>query len=87
MFNYGVDGDILLRFERIINIDTDHSLSPLFKLGHFLPWELISIASDMHSAIIIDNELCVFISPPVNFKPLLLVTNRLTSLDLLLGQG
>lgn len=73
VFDGWVDGYIFLCLDRIVNINANNSFGPLLKLGHFLAWELISIASDVHSAIIIDYKFCVFISPPINFKPLLFI--------------
>lgn len=83
IFYWRINRNILLRFEWIIYINSNNSLSPLFKFRHFLARELIPIACNVDSPIIIDHKFSVFISPPINFKPLLFVSNRLIALDFL----
>ena len=82
----GVDGDITLGFYRVVDIDADHILGPFFKFGHFLTRELIAIARDVDSAVVINNKLSILIAPPGDLKPLFFVANGLASLDFKLGQ-
>lgn len=87
IFNRSIDGDVLLWFDGIADIDSDDSLSPLFKLGHLLPGELVSVAGNMHSAIIIDHEFRIFITPTIDFEPLLFVSDGLVPFDFLSNEG
>lgn len=81
-----VNRDIFLGFDGWVWINADDCLCPFFKFRHFLSWKLITIACDMNRAVIIDNKLSIFISPSVDFKPLLFISNRFTAFDVFLGK-
>jgi hypothetical protein len=83
MLYRGIYWNILLWLERIIDINSNNSLSPLFKLRHFLTRELISIACNVNCAIIIDYKFGIFVTPTIDFEPLLFVSDGFVSFDLL----
>lgn len=83
IFNWRISGNLFLSLWSWINIDSDCVFHPFFKLGHFLSRKLISATRNMNTSIVIENELCIFKSPTVIFKPLLFVFNTLVSFDFL----
>lgn len=68
----------------MIGVDSDDSLNPFFEFWHFLAWELIPAAGDLHAAILIEQKLSIFESPAVALEPLLLISDGLAALNLLL---
>lgn len=66
-----------------INVKADDGFDPFFKLGHFLPWKLISASWNVNGSIIIQNELSILESPSVILKPLLFVSDILRAFDFL----
>lgn len=83
IFNWRISGNLFLSLWSWINIDSDCVFHPFFKLGHFLSRKLISATRNMNTSIVIENELCIFKSPTVIFKPLLFVFNTLVSFNFL----
>lgn len=86
VLDLGIDGDVLLGLDGVVDIDADDCLCPLLELGHFLAGKLVPVTGNVHGAVVIDHELGVLVAPPVNLEPLLLVANGLVALDLLPGQ-
>lgn len=83
IFNWMISGNLFLSLWSWINIDSDCVFHPFFKLGHFLSRKLISATRNMNTSIVIENELGIFKSPTVIFKPLLFVFNTLVSFNFL----
>ena len=86
VFNWRIDGDVSLGFERIADVDADDSLCPLFKFGHFLSWELVSVSCNMDSAIVVNHKLGILVPPASNLKPLFFISYRFSAFDVFLGK-
>lgn len=79
-----VDGNIFLGVHRRVRVDADGVFGPFLELGHFLPWELVPVPSDVNWAIVINDKISVLVSPSVYFEPLFFVANWLSAFNALL---